>query len=235
MADTKATRELLSEGVVILGSILLAFAIDAAWDARQERRVESVVVSAVASEVRANQESLTGVLASTDESLARLDRFMNLTPTRLGQVEPAEVPQLVRLSLAADHEPILGAATALLQSPATDASGLVVREWVARWVQSLRSLNVERAVLQRRQESLQQELARYASRYPDGGVAPTDVMLMRARDPELIRELRSDELLVAAVVEKGHAQWSYARRLRSVLALSDTIAAALENSTAGDR
>jgi hypothetical protein len=235
MARAKATQERLIEGAVILGSILLAFSIDAAWDTRQERRVEASMVSAVVSEVSANQEGLTRVLVSTDAALSRLDRFISLTPELLMRVEPDEVSDLVRLSSASDHEPILGAATALLQSPPTETSGLVIREWVARWAQSLRGLDVERAVLQRRQELLQHELARYASRYPDGGVAATDRMLMRSREPSLIQELRADERLVAAVVEKGHAQWSYATRLRLVLALSDTVSTALDSLVEGGR
>lgn len=44
---TPTTRRWLVEGAVIVVSILLAFGVDAAWDARQERRAEGVILASL--------------------------------------------------------------------------------------------------------------------------------------------------------------------------------------------
>ena len=49
-----------TESVAIVGSILLAFAIDAWWDERQERRLESEYLAAVLDEIDRNLESVPG-------------------------------------------------------------------------------------------------------------------------------------------------------------------------------
>ncbi len=49
---------ILIEGVVIVGSILLAFGIDAAWEGRQEREEERVLLASLLDEFEINRENL---------------------------------------------------------------------------------------------------------------------------------------------------------------------------------
>jgi hypothetical protein len=48
----------LAEGVIIVGSILLAFGIDAGWDARQERELERSYIARIAADLRATQAGI---------------------------------------------------------------------------------------------------------------------------------------------------------------------------------
>jgi len=57
----------LSEGVVIVGSILLAFAIDAGWDAHRQRVDEQAVLASLESEFVANLATLNKVIARHEE------------------------------------------------------------------------------------------------------------------------------------------------------------------------
>lgn len=52
------SRRLLAEGVIIVTSILLAFAIDAAWETRGRRAAEGAVLADLLSEFARNQEAL---------------------------------------------------------------------------------------------------------------------------------------------------------------------------------
>ena len=58
MNDPIPWRRVLAEGVVIVGSILLALSADAWWDARKERRDERVALEQLHDEFSQNQESL---------------------------------------------------------------------------------------------------------------------------------------------------------------------------------
>lgn len=63
MASRIPVARLLAEGVVVVGSILLAFAIDAGWDARQERTEELRILETLLDEALENRqefERMTG-------------------------------------------------------------------------------------------------------------------------------------------------------------------------------
>ena len=75
----------LIEGLVIVGSILLAFAIDAAWDARQEAELDRAYLETVRSDLRATRVLL-------DEAITAHDRTVEVGRTLLVTdwgVEPA--------------------------------------------------------------------------------------------------------------------------------------------------
>jgi hypothetical protein len=54
--------KLLAEGAVVVLSILLAFAIDASWDARQERQEAQAILTDLAREISSNVELLDWVI-----------------------------------------------------------------------------------------------------------------------------------------------------------------------------
>ena len=74
MADTDSERgrprasRLLLEGFVIVASILLAFAIDAAWDERQERAQERRLLEALEGEFAAHPPVLEESYAVMEEA-----------------------------------------------------------------------------------------------------------------------------------------------------------------------
>ena len=86
-------RRLLVEGFVIVVSILLAFAIDAWWDERQEEAAARQQVARVVSELQANIEILTTHLSNldftTDQTRSFLARFgPNPAPMQKKELAP---------------------------------------------------------------------------------------------------------------------------------------------------
>jgi len=63
-------RRILAEGVVIVVSILLAFAIDAWWDETRERGREKTVLAGLRSEFEANRTRLMANLAEHEGTRA---------------------------------------------------------------------------------------------------------------------------------------------------------------------
>ena len=89
-------NRLLVEGVVIVASILLAFAIDAWWDDRQGRHAESNQLLSVAAEVELNTERIReklDVLTTADDAAREFISWMGPKP---GPVEKKEFGETFR-------------------------------------------------------------------------------------------------------------------------------------------
>ena len=69
-------------------SILLAFAIDASWDARSERVRLEAALQNVVSEVSEGREELEGSLRRNRFRMARLERFLSLSPEGAAALHP---------------------------------------------------------------------------------------------------------------------------------------------------
>ncbi len=67
------------EGVVIVGSILLAFGIEALWDGRQERAEERAILSGLHQDFLGNRERLDAVVEGHSASLQRFNHFRALS------------------------------------------------------------------------------------------------------------------------------------------------------------
>ena len=94
----------LVEGVVIVASILLAFAIDASWDRRVAQRFEVELLTNLFESVEASEQALNRALDRLSVDEARTARFYNLTASEL-----ASFPQ----------DSVNGLSTALIRSSAT--------------------------------------------------------------------------------------------------------------------
>ena len=71
------------ESVVIVGSILLAFGLQAWWEERQERRAEVEYLSALLDETERNLDALAGNVRVWEQSYAALQRAESLVETGL--------------------------------------------------------------------------------------------------------------------------------------------------------
>lgn len=72
-----------AEVVLIVVSILLAFAIDAAWEGHLERRAEQTVLDAVRSDMKANLESIDYYLGTFESAHVSTVLFMERSPQAL--------------------------------------------------------------------------------------------------------------------------------------------------------
>ena len=74
---------ILIEGVVIVGSILLAFGIDAAWTERQERAEERRLLVDLRAEFHENRDLLTTSIQSHEQALAEAEWLLESPTSRM--------------------------------------------------------------------------------------------------------------------------------------------------------
>ena len=95
MPKASGIRARLIEVGVIVGSILLAFAVDAVWDARGEARDEAAVLEAIRSDMRSNLQRIDSHFVRREQVSARLDLFLESTPTALAALSPDSAVSLL--------------------------------------------------------------------------------------------------------------------------------------------
>jgi hypothetical protein len=105
------------EGIVIVGSILLAFGIDAGWDARQERARRGELMADLEAEVALNVERLADALARQRLRLERVDLLLReITPDAVG-LQPDSLRALQAGVLTnPSYDPAWGILDLLIQS-----------------------------------------------------------------------------------------------------------------------
>jgi len=84
-------RGLVIESMVIVFSILLAFAIDAAWDSRREREEEVRFLVAIDAEVTLNLERLVSARAFREAKQAAGLALLELAAKPAGENDPTQV------------------------------------------------------------------------------------------------------------------------------------------------
>ena len=229
MMQRMTIRARLAEGAVILGSILIAFWIDAAWDNRTAARLEAAMAAAVAAEIAANRVGLQTALEETEAQISFFERFVRISPAEADAMPPDTVDAMITaLGRSPEHEPLLVAANSLLQTPAPSLAGLEAQSIVGEWVQAVADYEVEREVLQARQQALQHEFSRLAVPYAVGGLLQPGTMIARSRKPGVVAEVRGDDAMMTAVIEMGISQRAYRNRIRRLLTVSDSMASDLE-------
>lgn len=229
MKRLPAPLRALMEAAIILASVLLAFSIDAWWDERQARRLQEAVISAVALEAAANSAELQLAVDGTVDRLARIDRFLGLTGDS-GQRVPADsiISIMLALPQAETFDPVVSAASILVETPLLDQEGIAVRAAVDQWLQALSKALEERERLYESRAEVLRLLARYAIRDSRDGMTSSIPAEVARTGPGILGELRSDDDLVAAVIEKAHWQRRYLDELQRVSAalhsMMDTLA-----------
>jgi hypothetical protein len=90
------TRARIVEGGVIVGSILLAFAIDAGWSARGEARDQAVIMGALYSEMQSTVDRIDGHLERRRQFAEALATFLGSSPTALADLSSDSAGSLLR-------------------------------------------------------------------------------------------------------------------------------------------
>ncbi|MEM9300879.1 MAG: hypothetical protein AAGE01_02140 [Pseudomonadota bacterium] len=110
-------RRLLVEGGTIVVSILLAFAIDAGWEARNERQEERDLLASLTADFRMNREAAAATRARHVENFDRFVRFQRLSSAELARLDEVQVAAIYR-SFAAPwtFDPLRGTLDTLISS-----------------------------------------------------------------------------------------------------------------------
>ena len=108
-------KRLTAEGGAIVLSILLAFAIDASWDERQERVEERETLEALQSDFESNREAASNVIsihATFEDRVARLARMTRQEVLALP--EDSVGPLIAALAAPGTFDPATGTVDALI-------------------------------------------------------------------------------------------------------------------------
>ena len=83
MSESRRVKRFVTEGAVIVVSILLAFWIDAWWNSSQARTTEATVLESISQEAEQNRRELDRLLERNDTQLARINMFLAATEGHL--------------------------------------------------------------------------------------------------------------------------------------------------------
>jgi hypothetical protein len=230
MLKERSLSRALLEAFVIVSSILLAFAIDAAWDGVQVRRAERELVAAVLDEVRLNRAALQQAEQANSAQLAGVDAFFRATPDDLLLI-PADSSRAVlrSLILVPAFVPLNEAALTLTRSPPSSSDGIDVRREVAGWLRLSERLVEQRASLEDRAQRVDQLVTKHAAAGRSAGLGFLPSMVMRS-GPEALVSVWSDDTLAAALIEKGTAQTVFGLLIERALPVLDSVETALSSS-----
>jgi len=204
-------RRLGLEGFVIVVSILLAFALDAAWDGHLERRQLASNLALLNEQLAANSEEMSRAIDRNVETLGLLEIFLMSTP---GELRAMPVDTLRSITAAFRGHGIY------------DQDGMVVNGFVAgglldlvhesdlrgnlmAWSTLPQELETDYAAIPSAQEALRSFLIDYAVVSAEEGVPGANGL------DEAVSNLRSDPGAVEAVLHRLRAISSYNENLKA--------------------
>ena len=130
------------QAAAIVGSILLAFAIDAWWENRQEREIENSALVSLHRDFLVSREDLDEALRTFDGWRAHFTRFQSSTAAELAVLDQADAgPIVTSLSPGMTFDPTSGTLDALVND---GRLGLIddstLREGLATWLRALEDI-----------------------------------------------------------------------------------------------
>jgi hypothetical protein len=111
------TKGLIAEGIAIVLSILLAFAIDAWWDERQERSEEKEVLKSIYIEFKTNRDEAAAVILTHERAIHSIARLQQLTPDEILMMPSESVEETIGFfATPATFDAVRGSVDALTSS-----------------------------------------------------------------------------------------------------------------------
>lgn len=216
-----------TEAVTIVGSILLAFAIDAWWQRQGEVRVEREMISAMGAEVELNRMSLLPVIEEHEAILDRIDRFMRSSPEALATTpEDSVLPMVAALPNGNAFNPVLETSRTLAEATVLTPSGVEARSMASASVRLWDEVHEDDELFRELRANVRIHLASYAVAGAAQGRSWLGPMVAR-EGAEVLAALRQDVTLMQLLIHKAHAQATYVMELRQWLETLDALGAAL--------
>lgn len=107
--------KLLTEAIVIVGSILLAFGIEASWSERQERAEESEALVSLEAEFAANLVQIDTVIARHVAGRELIEMLVELSEAEIGALDQSTVSEIMLATANPwTFDPVLGTTDALV-------------------------------------------------------------------------------------------------------------------------
>ena len=229
---------ILAEGTAIVVSILLAFAIQAWWEGRQERAVEAEILAGLTSDFRSNHDQLALVVAMLEQLLPRLAELNELDEGQLAQVPDDLLPQYVS---ALQATPTFDARDATLDAAISSGNlrsiqDSQLRSLLAEWRGAVEDVAEEATDFRIASASAIDRVSVLGG--PWIGVDPSDHILAtgpasvealsRFAPPDL-GAVAADDVLLSRLRVKRIRALAYLRFLTPVVALTDSVLVELES------
>jgi hypothetical protein len=231
----KVAGSVALEALLIVGSILLAFAIDAAWEGREERERERILLEALRSDLESNTEELSFGRRQHELYRAAAVEFLELaTPGASSQEVSVPDSTLIRLVSWYTYDPALGSLNSAI------ASGQLylirddrLRVALAGWVNSVEDLKelevVDRGHAQRFAD-IAFEFVPFRSATFRMGMRGTlsRESTARSNDAGLLTSLRAENVAVNRVAEIGFILNDIDRLEQQLASILDLLVMSLE-------
>lgn len=232
-SESLSWRKLTIEVVAVVSSILLAFGIDAAWDARQERAAERAALDALRLEMRGNREMLAERIRDNEEASASVAAYLRLSPQRISSMVADSFPSnAIHVALWAPFtfDPDLGGTTAFIgRKESNSAPVQSLRRAAVNWERTFVDAGEESAVLWESSRTVLELLTPYiVDLVPEGDGGP-GLHLIRQDYLTRMARIRADPKVIAAVHAKFNLQGIYTSELRSLLEATDEILGMLDD------
>ena len=229
MSNSRRAKRFATEGAVIVASILLAFGIDASWDASQARRTESTVLESIRTETEQNRGELDRLLERNENQFIRINLFLEADDTYLRALPQDSVfPWLSAMITTWTFDGDDSAAGLFLNSSApVTPYAREIRGVLARWVRIADDLDEEKNTFWDLGVVAAGHLASHVApaAQGDSGMLPE---IAAELGPELLAKLRSDEAYVSALLNKAHYQGVYTEELGDASEALDSLRSVLQ-------
>jgi hypothetical protein len=221
VSQAVSLKRIAFEAAAVVASILLAFGIDAAWDARQEGTAELAAIEALRAEMGMNLQVLVETIRYNDEAWNDVAEFLRTTPQGISSMQIDSVPWGgVEISLWAPFtfDPELGATTAFLGRP--EASSEHIRELrraVVNWDRQFVDAGEESRVLWESSREVLSIMTPYVADLVPAESGGPGLSLIYQDYSARLAQIRADQRIVAAVIAKFNLQMIYTGELRDLL------------------
>lgn len=223
-------RKTAVESLAVVGSILLAFGIDATWDTWRERSTEQEIIAALHEEMLSNRTQLEDVIRLNDEAAGHFTAFLRLSPEELATTTG---DRWVVDALWAHYtfDPEIGALDLFLERDVSaDERARLIRRAAVNWQAVLADAGEEGEVLWTATGATLLLMAAYASdQLPEAGREPTLYTMLDDFGPRMSR-LRVDDEFLTAARAKFTLQKIYNDELGFLLAQTESLIELFESA-----
>lgn len=217
------------EAIAIVGSILLAFAIDAWWADRQDRESEQVALQTLREDFEASRQELGERLQTLENSRIQFAEFQSFSPEDIEQLQQDAVDHMIAgITTGATFDPFLGTIDAMV---ADGRLALIrnqeIRKLLSTWLKAVDDIREDnfdvRSLAIRVRTALEPHGGPYYIHYFDQLGAPAPPVFPRA-DASALAALRRDAPFVSAARSHQYAISFYLVELHELARiLDDTI------------
>ena len=230
MSTSVRWRKMVVESAAVVASILLAFGIDASWDAWKERTTEREIIAALHEEMLRNHTQLERVIRLNDEAAGHFTAFLNMSPE---EIATSSGDRLVVDALWAHYtfDPEVGALDLFLDRDVSpDERARLIRRAAVNWQAVVADAGEEGQVLWTATVATLTHMAAYASdQLPQGDREPNLYTILDDFGPRMSR-LRVDDEFLTAARAKFTLQQIYKDELGLLLTQTESLLELLESA-----